>query len=62
MIIPTDDPYRDFDRWEAEQEKWLQSRPVCEYCGEHIQDEHYYYIDKIVCEECLNENHKRYID
>lgn len=62
MITRTDDPHRDFDRWDAEQCEKLSKRPVCEYCGEHIQDDHYYYVDRIICEECLNENHKRYIE
>ena len=33
------DPLDDFARREREQEAWLQSRPVCAYCKEHIQDE-----------------------
>ncbi len=60
----TDNPVRDFERHDAEQERWLQSRPVCEVCGEHIQEEHLYDIDgDLVCEECLtkymNENYRQ---
>ena len=29
----------DFERRDAEKERWLQSRPVCCICKEHIQDE-----------------------
>lgn len=46
-----------YDLWEAhdrEQYKWEQSRPVCDVCGEHIQDEYLFEIDgNYVCEECL---------
>lgn len=46
-----------YDLWEAhdrEQEKRLQSRPVCDVCGEHIQDEYLFEIGSdYVCEECL---------
>lgn len=35
-------------------------RPMCEYCGYHITDDHYYLIplrsqEVIICENCLNE-------
>ena len=57
----TDDPVSDFERHDAQQEKWLQSRPVCEVCGDHIQDEHLYDIDgDLVCEECLAEYMKEH--
>lgn len=50
------DPSQDYDRWEADQEAWLHSRPVCKWCGEHIQDEHAYRIwDDLVCEDCLKD-------
>ena len=36
----TDDPVRDFMRWDAEQEQklqeWEQTRPECPYCGDRI--------------------------
>ena len=49
-------PYRDYDRYEADQEAWLNSRPVCAWCGEHIQDEHAYRIgNELICEGCLSE-------
>ena len=49
-------PYRDYDRYEASQEAWLKVRPVCAWCGEHIQDEHAYRIgDDLVCEDCLDD-------
>lgn len=54
-----------YDMWashDAEQEAWLQSRPVCSCCEEHIQEDSYYEIgDMIICEECLD-NFKKYTD
>jgi hypothetical protein len=43
----SDDPYHDFDLWDADQDAWLNSRPVCKWCGEHIQDEYAYRINGI---------------
>ena len=53
-MIWTDDPLADFFRCEAEQQKELNRLPKCDWCGEPIQDEHFYLIkgDKI-CLDCL---------
>lgn len=52
----SDSPYRDYERWEADQEAWLRARPVCAWCGEHIQEEYAYRIgDDLVCEDCLDD-------
>ena len=46
-----------YDIWlahEEEMERKLSSRPVCSYCENHIQDDHYYEIDgKLYCPDCL---------
>lgn len=58
----SDNPGRDADRYIAHQEALLESRPVCDCCGEHIQDDYYYRIGtEIWCQECLDEN-RVYID
>lgn len=42
------------DKREREGDEWLKSRPVCDICGEHIQEEKYYCIDGTkICLECL---------
>lgn len=47
---------REFERREREKEEWLKSRPVCDRCGDPIQDEGMYKIDGYVfCEECWEE-------
>ena len=49
----TDDPIADFNRHDAEQERWLRSRPICCKCKEHIQEsEAVKYKEKYYCEEC----------
>ena len=46
-----------YDLWEAherEKERQLERLPVCEVCGNPIQDEYLYLInDEFVCTECL---------
>ena len=41
----TDDPVSDFNSHDAEQERWLQSRPLCCVCKEHIQEAKAVYFD-----------------
>lgn len=54
MYMFSDDPERDFLNHDSEQERWLNSRPVCCRCGDHIQDEEAYEIDgDIYCIECV---------
>lgn len=50
----TDDPARDFERWEAAQEAKLERLPKCADCGNPIQDETAFYINgEWICEECM---------
>lgn len=55
-----------YDMWEAherQQEKLLERLPECEICGKTIQDDYYYEInDSIICEDCLNENHRKNVE
>lgn len=51
------DAYDMWEQHEAEQEKALSKLPVCDACGENIQDEYCYRIgNDILCEECMKEN------
>ena len=59
-MLRTNDPYRDFEMYEAEKERWLRSQPVCSHCGEHIQDENCYVVnDEIICEDCMEKHFKK---
>ena len=47
---------QDLQKREREQEAWLNSRPVCDVCGEPIQDEYFYKPeDEIMCESCFRD-------
>ena len=47
---------RDLEQKEQEDERWLESRPICDECGEHIQGNYKYVIDgKTYCEDCIND-------
>mgnify|MGYP003290279589 CR=1 FL=1 len=57
------DPVADFLRKDAEDAKYLNSRPRCCECGEYIQDEKYYdFHDRYICPQCLEENHRKWTD
>lgn len=50
-------------RREKMYERWLETRPRCDYCCEPIEEESAYWIDeRWICESCiddyLNEYHK----
>ena len=47
------DNYDLYVEHEAEQERWLASRPKCDKCGEPIQDDYAFDIEgDILCYEC----------
>lgn len=49
----SNDPIADFEAYDAEQSKKLESLPLCEICGEPIQQEKaVYYNNQWCCEEC----------
>jgi formylmethanofuran dehydrogenase subunit E len=55
--------FADCDRRDREHEMNLSRLPVCSLCDHPIEDEHYYVIDgEPVCQECLDENFKRYVN
>lgn len=59
----TDDPVRDHDRYQEEQNKWLEKMPVCSICDEYIQDDYLYEInDEVICEECLKDNFRKNVE
>lgn len=39
VFFYSDDPIKDFERWDEDQNKWLEHHPKCEHCHEHIQEE-----------------------
>lgn len=59
MPYISDNPIRDFELWDAEQEKSIIKLPKCCECDEPIQDDYCYQFDgELICENCLKENHR----
>lgn len=43
------------DAHETADARWLDSRPVCDICGEPIQEEFYYDVDgELYCKKCMD--------
>lgn len=58
-MISIPDAYELWQRHEAEMEEELQRLPVCDWCGEHIQDDCYYDINnEKVCECCIKDSRR----
>ena len=63
MRFYTDDAERDFAYWDMEQARAEARLPVCDACGETINDDFYFEIDnEILCEDCLNNRFRKYTD
>lgn len=59
----TDDPIRDFERYDAEQQAWLDSRPVCSECDHPIQDERCFQFNgELICQNCLVTYHEKWTE
>lgn len=58
----SDDPVKDFERYDARLTQMLERLPVCADCGEHIQDEEAFYInDEWLCNDCID-SYKRGVE
>ena len=56
MLHYTNDPIRDAENYQADQEEWLKSRPICDQCGEHIQEEFMFqYEGENYCPDCWDD-------
>lgn len=61
MYVP--DNYDAYKQHEAERESWLSKRPICECCGEPIQDDYLYEINgDILCEECMKGEYRKWTE
>lgn len=57
------DPLDDFHAYDAHQQSELDRLPRCSECGEPIQtDECYEINDELICPECLDQNHRKWVD
>lgn len=59
----SDNPIADFDRYDAACQREEERLPVCEICGEPIQDDYLYDLEgTIICEECLKSEYRKPVD
>ncbi len=57
------DALRDWERHDAQQQAALDKLPKCAYCDQPIQtDECYEINDELVCPDCLNEHHRKWVE
>ena len=57
------DPVADYAAYDAHQQSELDKLPRCSYCDEPIQDDFYYEInDELICPECLEQHHRKWVD
>lgn len=60
MMYLSDDPLRDFDRYDREMAKEYQRLPFCDECGERIEDDFLYDIDgTLICEKCIEDKYRK---
>lgn len=54
MIDPVEEAF--FHR-DVKQNEWLESRPICNLCHHHIQEEYCFDVPKIgfVCQRCMED-------
>ena len=63
MFRRTDDPLRDYERWDAEREAELEMLPICAECGERVTDDHFYEINgEVICPDCLRAYYRKEIE
>jgi len=63
MAFMTDDPADDFLRHDARQQAKLDKLPRCCECRDPIQTEECFeFNNRLICPECLNENHRRLVE
>ena len=59
----TNNPIKDCHAHDSEGEEWLETRPVCEICGYHIQDEGgFLFEDKWYHNKCFHDEFWKWID
>lgn len=59
----SDDPLLDFDRYDRQQAEELAKLPICDCCGEPIQDEYCYEINgDLICEDRLDMYFRKAVD
>lgn len=57
------DNYDLYDQEDARRERDRERFPKCEFCGERVEDDHYYDLwGTIVCPDCMKERFRKDIE
>ena len=59
MTFLSEDPGRDFDRYDMALAQKEARLPQCERCGCHIHDTYYEINNEILCECCMRDEYSR---
>lgn len=60
MFFRNGDPLDDFDRYDIAMASREARLPVCDKCGQRINDDRYFYINgEILCEDCTHDEYGR---
>lgn len=62
MTFRSDDPGRDFDRWDAYQNSLSEELPECDHCHKKIREDYYDIDGYLICPDCLERHFKRTIE
>lgn len=57
MYFRTDDPDRDFDRYDRMMAAREARLPVCDKCGKRIHEDFFNIGGEILCEDCMNDEY-----
>lgn len=61
-IFRSDDPNRDFDRWDAEQNRLREKLPVCDVCDQTIDSDYYHINGDNICADCMETYFKKEVE
>lgn len=58
-----EDNYSIWEQHQRELDAALSKRPVCECCGNHIQDDYTWNIDgELLCDECAADRYRKHTE
>lgn len=56
-VFRSGDPVADFARWDKAQQEWEAKLPLCECCGEPIDDYVWNIMGETLCDNCARERY-----
>lgn len=62
MIYRHLEPTLDAEAYYSQKENELARLPRCSECGEPLTERAYSFDDVLICEDCMNENHRVWVE